>query len=319
MNKRHALIGFVLGISILPQVGAADLRRARGVIIPSPFADPIVPSKSDAGDSNAKVSPTAAIVNFKIRTGLITAPDKQGRMAVTAVREDSPAARAGVKQGDLLLRLDDTQIDDQDGLEQYVTAHAHAGAFMVTLQRAEKPFTLALGRTSSLLGMLLFPDSVDRPIVQQVFKESPADKAGIRPGDVITGVNDRMTDSIQQFGEVALPLIRSMREGQALPVRYVRDGATIKTALIRPAIVDMPLLPPPIDPNLIPRRIVRTTTRKAPPPRAHEPQGGNRKRPPNQPMSNAEFLGELQNFKAPQRNGRQPNSGTRTQVNVNTR
>ena len=58
-------------------------------------------------------------------------------------------------------------------------------------------------------------------IVNRVVPDSPADRAGIRKGDVITSVNSRNIDSAEELVEV----VRASRVGQAVAVSVVRNGA----------------------------------------------------------------------------------------------
>jgi len=58
-------------------------------------------------------------------------------------------------------------------------------------------------------------------IVNRVVNDSPADRAGIRKGDVIVNVNSRVIDSPEELTDV----IRSSRIGQSVTVTVVRNGS----------------------------------------------------------------------------------------------
>ncbi|MEZ0069061.1 putative serine protease PepD [Streptacidiphilus sp. MAP12-20] len=63
--------------------------------------------------------------------------------------------------------------------------------------------------------------------VVSVTSGGPADKAGLKAGDVITKLGDTTIDSSATLSEV----LASEKPGQQVPVTYVRDGAT-KTATV---------------------------------------------------------------------------------------
>jgi serine protease Do len=66
---------------------------------------------------------------------------------VTSVDDDSPAAKAGLKAGDLILQLGETKIDDAESLHDAVEEAKAGAATKITLQRDGKSMSLdvALG------------------------------------------------------------------------------------------------------------------------------------------------------------------------------
>lgn len=65
--------------------------------------------------------------------------------------------------------------------------------------------------------------------VAQVVDGSPAAKAGLQPGDVVTAIGGRDVSSVAQL----VGLIRAQQVGQSVPVTYLRDGKehTVEVAL----------------------------------------------------------------------------------------
>lgn len=61
----------------------------------------------------------------------------------------------------------------------------------------------------------------DGVLVSRVVPDSPADRAGLRKGDVIVRVGSRSVDS----PEVLMDAVRSSRAGQSVGITIVRDGA----------------------------------------------------------------------------------------------
>jgi regulator of sigma E protease len=134
------------------------------------------------------------------------------------VSEDSPAAQAGLESGDIILRVGDREIHRWEDLQDAVNRDGGS----------EK--TLIIDRDGEELEVRLQPEmdpDTDRyligvilcwGIVAGVEEGSPAEQAGIRPGDTILGINDRsvydeksMTaaiDSAGHSGELDLVLLR---------------------------------------------------------------------------------------------------------------
>ena len=59
-------------------------------------------------------------------------------------------------------------------------------------------------------------------LVNRVVQDSPADRAGVRKGDVITSFNSRAVDSPEALSD----LVGQSRSGQSASLRIVRDGRT---------------------------------------------------------------------------------------------
>jgi hypothetical protein len=197
-----------------------------------------------ADDQQAAGNLASAMANFSVRTGLVVAPDDQGRIVVQHVRPESDAARAGIKPGDVLSNLNGTKTNTMRELQSYLTAHASQSAFNVGLDRGSKTFSRPMGRQTSLLGMTVFPDSADRPVVNSVQDGSPAAKAGIRSGDVITGIDHQTTDTMDKFMNFSIPYVRDLSEGQKIPFRLARNGNPVNLSIPRPKDSELPPLSP---------------------------------------------------------------------------
>ena len=69
----------------------------------------------------------------------------------------------------------------------------------------------------------------DGVLVNRVVPDSPADRAGMRKGDVITSVNGRRVESPAELAEV----ISSQSEGSNVAIRIVRRGGGPQTLNVR--------------------------------------------------------------------------------------
>jgi serine protease Do len=173
--------------------------------------------------------------------------DNRGAI-VTQVEANSPAAKAGLKVGDLITSINGHEVSDASQL-QVMVGQTHPGTTIklavnregknmevpVTLEKmgardkgedesasseTGKPrWGLGLGDiTPDVRQQLEAPDDVKGAVVERVLPGTPADNAGLRPGDVILSVNRHQTASVSDVkkaladipkGQDALLLVRS--------------------------------------------------------------------------------------------------------------
>jgi serine protease Do len=161
----------------------------------------------------------AHFFNLKDATGAI----------VSQVTPDSPASRGGLKTGDVITQLNGQQIVNGSALQVVVTEMAPGTKIALGVIRDGKPLTLDLtvgefhgnsetasnnaeddqpngkiglevsNLTQEARQQFQVPDRVHGVVVRNVRPGSPADDAGIQPGDVILEVDRKPADSASQF------------------------------------------------------------------------------------------------------------------------
>jgi regulator of sigma E protease len=136
------------------------------------------------------------------------------------VEPDSPAAGAGVKEGDLVTAVDGLKIKAWSDLEtSLLTSGGHK--VHVELQRDERQ--LAVSFTPTKFSRYGFGYSGILPPLDSVVVElnpgSPAQHAGLRPGDRIVGIDGQ---PVHQFYDM-MRLI-SPHPAEKITVTYVRSG-----------------------------------------------------------------------------------------------
>ena len=149
---------------------------------------------------------------------------------VSQVTPDSPASRAGLKSGDVLRELNGTQIKNGSQLQVAVSQTAPGTDIKLGILRDGKPDTLTVkvgefkgnqqvaeneggSQQRGKLGLavddlnsntrqqLNLPSNVHGAAVSSVRPGSPADDAGLQPGDVIQEVNRKPIQNAQQFAD----------------------------------------------------------------------------------------------------------------------
>jgi serine protease Do len=163
----------------------------------------------------------AQFFNLKDATGAL----------VSQVTPDSPAAHAGLKSGDVIDQLDGHKVLDSSSLQIAVSQDHSGQKVQLGIIRDGKPMTLTAtvgeyhkpgtevaenehgsgqGNTGKLglaVGdlnedarqQISAPADVHGAIVEQVRPGSPAEDAGLQPGDVVVEVNRKPVTSAEQF------------------------------------------------------------------------------------------------------------------------
>ncbi len=157
-------------------------------------------------------------------------PDASGAI-VSQVMPDSPASRAGLERGDVLRELDGKKIVNGSALQVTLSQTAPGSAISLGILRNGKPLTLKLtvgefhaSKTDEKAGagsedktgkfgfsvddltddvrqQIKAPDTVKGAVVTNVRPGSPADDAGLTPGNVVIEVNRKPVADAQSFAD----------------------------------------------------------------------------------------------------------------------
>jgi serine protease Do len=166
---------------------------------------------------------------------------------VTRVLEDGPADRAGVREGDIIVRFDDQPIDFSSELPHVVGRTKVGSDATMQVVREGKEISLKVrvgelpdrseevasidaagepaGSTPSRIGVTV--EGLSGEVreragieggVQVVGVEGAAAEAGLREGDIITALNNRQVKDVDSFVEIA----ESLPAGRSVPVLIIR-------------------------------------------------------------------------------------------------
>ncbi len=185
-------------------------------------------------------------------------PDTSGAL-VQNVESGGPADKAGVKNGDVIRKLDGQNVSDPGQLTSVVTNTNPATVVTLDIIRNGKPLTLkvTLGERPSSVGMragvskapsqgtlrgitvqnltaglrqqLGLPAHVQGVVISDIDPNSPAGMVGIQQGDVIESINRQPVTSVADFNRLAAEakgqvLLRINRQGQGFFVVISSDG-----------------------------------------------------------------------------------------------
>ena len=148
---------------------------------------------------------------------------------VHSVVEESPAEEAGIEPGDIILEMNGYPVYGWEDIRNMVNSSKEGEEITLHLQRDGSPyettlkpeFDAALGRR--VIGILLCWN-----IVSHVKEDSPADKAGIVPGDTIFGIDGQAIYSSESMAAV----LTSVEEGQEVPLVLLRGQEEVLATLV---------------------------------------------------------------------------------------
>src|SRR5438105_4699096 len=182
-----------------------------------------------------------------VTTGVVSAlgrsvPSKEAGRTFTDFIQTDASINPG-NSGGPLLNIEGKVV----GINTAIYANAQGIGFAIPVDRARKVIQdlLRYGQVhSAWIGAVtatITPEEAKRTgvratrgaVVARVFSGSPAQSAGLRPGDVITAVAGKPVDSREAFSTYTA----TIPSGEAVPLTVVRDG-TPRTINIRP--VDPP-------------------------------------------------------------------------------
>lgn len=224
-------IGFAIPVNMARQV--VDQLRDNGKVVRGWLGVVVQPLSEELAQSFALDRPRGALVSEVVK--------------------DSPAEKAGIKRGDVILRYDGQAIDERTELPKAVAATTVGKKVPVVVYRdgREQELNVEIGRLSDeeaasqatggsgVLGLTLVAPTADQlrrhdlpaesrgVLVTEIAGESAAAAAGLRPGDLLVEADGREIDAVTTFEAV----VARIGKGKVLRLLIQRRGGIFFTTL----------------------------------------------------------------------------------------
>ena len=152
--------------------------------------------------------------------------DPAAGVIVKAVESESPAAAAGIKEGDLILKVAQTPTPSQTVFKRVMKGFAAGDTIQLTLRRDDDeqrvevlskifPLERALALAQRLLGITVTPRVVEQHgqtpsptlagvMIEDVSRHAYLAQIGVRPGDVIRQIDDVTIHDLEDFKKAVI-------------------------------------------------------------------------------------------------------------------
>ena len=143
------------------------------------------------------------------------------------VMKNMPAAEAGLKDGDIVTKVNGKGVSCSRELMYALYFNPIKNDKPVTIEykRDGKKFTKKITpefvSEYNITGVTLKSEK-DKVEIDKIDKKSPFDKAGIKSGDVIVGINGNKFETMEEFSNV----INDIRMKRTITVDYIHKGET---------------------------------------------------------------------------------------------
>ncbi|WP_246327677.1 DegQ family serine endoprotease [Candidatus Competibacter phosphatis] len=181
--------------------------------------------------------------------------DRPRGALVAQILPDSPAASAGFKQGDIILRYGGEPVEDSSQLPRMIGVTPVGKTVPMSILRNGEPLEIkaTIARLEATEETVSTMDEYSDPLLQitvadlsneqrralgadergvlvTTLDEGPAANAGLYPDDIILEVNYTPVKSASQFVE----LVKELPKGKAVPVLVRRDNESLYLAIRTP-------------------------------------------------------------------------------------
>jgi regulator of sigma E protease len=145
------------------------------------------------------------------------------------VEENSKADSLGFQQGDRIISVNGKQVKNWEELRTEIFVSTLGEDLSIKLERDKSVIELNIPRKNiqddESQNLFLIPEGI-RPQISEVMKDSPAEKAGFKSGDVFVAINDKAVFIPQNVTEIV-----SANKEQKIDVKILRDKDTLLIAV----------------------------------------------------------------------------------------
>ncbi len=199
---RRMLPGYALGLLLLAVVWAIPtVQPALGADdkAPAPAQPDLTDFRTVDKAITTRISKAAPTQVGQMAYLGVHVKAENGKLVVAELEDESPAAKAGLHRGDIVVRIGDKETNNPDVFREMILSKAPGETLKVAVLRDAKPLdmTATLAATSrpmtvdtrrALIGFRL--ETKDQTIaIAEVYPGSPAEKAKLKVGEVIRKVD----------------------------------------------------------------------------------------------------------------------------------
>ncbi len=191
--------------------------------------------------------------------GIRIGRDPQGRILVSDVRPDSPAAQAGLQIGDEIVSIGDSPIHSTDQVVRLVQSTQHGELFAMQIRRDGQLLTAtttlgsytalfgqadtARGVQRSALGIRAQKNANGRLEITEVEPNSPAQTAELRVGDELISAGGRPVHTFDEF----VAALEQAHIGNPITLQVRRQGQEVNVMATVTSCAAMSASTPPDD------------------------------------------------------------------------
>ena len=173
--------------------------------------------------------------------------DKPYGALVAQVMEDSPAEKAGLQTGDIIIEFEGQEINLSSELPQLVGRSKVGDTVELKIVRDKKTKTISLklgeleneqarvepsksAPQAKVNRLGLKVEALDKTVLKDLsiefavkileVAEGPARNAGLRPGDILTNLNNQKFSSVDEFEDI----VKDLPKKRAVPALIIRRG-----------------------------------------------------------------------------------------------
>ncbi len=180
---------------------------------------------------------------------VVTSP--QGKIVVDDVAIDSPAAKAGLQKNDVIVKVVDQEVQNADVFRETLLSHKPGDPVKLAILRQDKPqeLTATLGAISKpmrnergernaggrgpgsgneavrpTIGLTLDDGKLgEGALIRRVISDLPADKAGLKAGDIVLKLEGKMIANENAFRE----MLNEKKPGDVVTLTVKREDKPI--------------------------------------------------------------------------------------------